>query len=308
MARIDRQRRSTNIEDRRGQGPAVGGRAASMGGAILLRLLFSRTGRRLVLPLIVIGVVAFVIFPTQTKAFLAAILGGGPPVPVTRLDPETEARFEARTAAVLGSTEDVWGAMFADAGERYPRPTLVLFAGAVNSACGFATAAVGPFYCPDDRQLYLDLGFFQDMETKLGARGDFAQAYVIAHEVGHHVENISGVLDRTDAARLAARSEADANRVQVRVELMADCLAGVWAGEAERRSQIVLEPGDVEEAIAAAEAVGDDTLQRRSQGMVVPDAFTHGSAAQRMRWFEKGFSTGDPDACVEAEALPYERL
>jgi predicted metalloprotease len=306
MARTDRQRRSTNIEDRRGRGPAMGGAAASAGGALLLKLLFSRGGRRILLPLVVILVLAFVLFPSQTQRFLASILGGG--APVTRLDPETSERLADNTAAVLGSTEDVWTAVLAEEGDRYPFPTLVLFAGSVQSACGYATAAAGPFYCPADSKLYLDLSFFEELDRRLGAGGDFAQAYVIAHEVGHHVENITGVLDNAQLAQQRARSDVEANRVQVRVELMADCLAGVWAGEAERKSQILLEPGDVEEAIGAAEAVGDDTLQRRSQGMVVPDAFTHGSADQRVYWFQRGFTTRDVDACAEVQTLPYEHL
>jgi predicted metalloprotease len=310
MARIDRQRRSTNIEDRRAQGPVIGGgRGSNLGAMILLQLLFSRAGRRFILPLIAIGIIAFVVFPKQTQAILGAILGGGPAAQVTPLDPATEARLRDETSAFLGSTEDVWRAIYTARGESYPEPTLVLYTGAVSSeACGFASAAVGPFYCPGDRRLYLDLGFFRDLEVELGATGDFAQAYVIAHEIGHHVQNLEGVLSSAEAQRGRAASEADANRVQVRVELMADCLAGVWAGEAERRSQIVLEPGDLEEAIGAAQAVGDDTLQRRARGAVAPDSFTHGSAAQRVRWLQSGFSARDPDACTEALTLPDARL
>jgi predicted metalloprotease len=309
MARIDRQRRSTNIEDRRGQGPARGGRGANVGAFILLRLLFSRTGRRFLLPLIALGLIAFVFFPRQTQDVLSAIFGAGPAAQVTPLEPAVEARLRDETGAFLGSTEDVWRGIYAARGESYPSPTLVLYTGAVQSAgCGFASAAVGPFYCPGDRQLYLDLGFFRDLETELGAGGDFAQAYVIAHEIGHHIQNVEGVLGSADAQRSRATSETEANRVQVRVELMADCLAGVWAGEAERRSEIVLERGDLEEAVGAAEAVGDDTLQRRARGSVAPDSFTHGSADQRVRWLRRGLDSGDPDACAEAQTLPYERL
>jgi predicted metalloprotease len=307
MARTDRQRRSTNIEDRRGMGPARAGMSGA-GASLLVNLLFSRAGRRFILPLIVIGVIAFVFFPRQTEAILSSILGGGPPPQVTQLDPELEARFADETAAVLGSTEDVWGAIFEAQGASYPNPRLVLYTGAVESACGYASAAVGPFYCPGDQRLYLDLGFFQEMETQLGAGGDFAQYYVIAHEVGHHIQNLLGVLDWGQSQQQTAGSQTGANRVQVRIELMADCLAGVWAGEAEAKSQIQLEPGDVEEAINAAQAVGDDTLQRRSSGQVAPDSFTHGSAAQRMRWFQTGFDSRDMDACDAARATPYERL
>jgi predicted metalloprotease len=308
MARTDRQRRSTNIEDRRGQGPAMGGAAAGSGGAILLRLLFSRMGRRLILPLLALLIIGLVFFRQQTLTLIAVVLGGEPPAQTTQLDPETEARYRDFSAAMLGSTEDVWGVIFRARGETYTEPTLVLFTGAVNSACGYASAAVGPFYCPGDHKLYLDLGFFKDMETQLGARGDFAQAYVIAHEVGHHVQNLEGALDWSAGEQRAASSEAEANRIQVRVELMADCLAGVWAGEAERKSEIELEPGDLGEAIGAAEAVGDDTLQRRSSGTVAPDAFTHGSAAQRMRWFQQGFDSRDPSSCEETRTIAYERL
>lgn len=305
--RTDRQRRSTNVEDRRGSGPARAG-ASGAGAMLLLRFLFSRVGRRLILPLIAIGIIAFVFFPDQTRAVLSMIFAGGPPPQSTPLDPETEARYEADARAVLGSTEDVWGALYAAGGESYAAPTLVLFTGAAQSACGYASAAVGPFYCPDDQRLYLDLGFFKDMETELGARGDFAQAYVVAHEVGHHVQNMEGVLADAQREQRVAGDEAEANRVQVRIELMADCLAGVWAGEAEKRSQIVLEPGDVEEAINAAQAVGDDTLQRRARGRVVPDSFTHGAAAQRMRWFERGFDSGAPLTCRQARTMPYDDL
>lgn len=311
--RTDDQRRSTNVEDRRGSGPARGGaggrRASGAGASILLRLLMSRGGRRFILPLIVIGVLAFVVFPQQTQVIIGMVLGGGGPAPQsTQLDPATEARFEQDAVAVLGSTEDVWGALYSADGDSYREPTLVLFTGAVNSACGHASAAMGPFYCPGDQKLYLDLGFFKDMETQLGARGDFAQAYVIAHEVGHHVQNLEGVLDWSQAEKQSAGSETAANHVQVRVELMADCLAGVWAGEAESRSQIDIEAGDLEEAIGAAEAVGDDTLQRRSSGAVRPDAFTHGAAEQRIRWFRRGFSSRNPDACATAQTMPYARL
>jgi predicted metalloprotease len=305
--RTDNQRRSTNVEDRRGQPVPGGARVSGAGVALILRLLFSRAGRRFILPLIAIGVVAYLFVPQFRSAVDSALQGGAPQS--TPLDPETEARFEDEARAVLGSTEDVWSALFRADGETYPEPTLVFYTGAVESACGFATAAVGPFYCPGDRKLYLDLGFFTDMETQLGAPGDFAQAYVIAHEIGHHVQNLEGVLaDAQRQQNAAGQGSPAANRVQVRVELMADCLAGVWAGEAERRSEIVIEPGDVQEAIDAAAAVGDDTLQRRATGTVRPDAFTHGTSAQRMAWFQQGFDSRDPDVCAEAQTVPESRL
>jgi predicted metalloprotease len=313
MARYDEQRPSSNVEDRRGEGPAYGGgggMGANIAASLLINLLFSRTGRRLLLPLLAVGAIAFVVFPGPTSRFLGSILGGGGAAyaPVTRLDPQAEAAYDRESRAVLGSTEDVWTAIFAEKGMRYPDPTLVLYTGAINSGCGFAQSAVGPFYCPVDRKLYLDLSFFQEMDTKLGAPGDFAKAYVIAHEVGHHVQNLLGWLPAAQAAQQKADSKVEANRIQVRIELGADCLAGVWAGEAESKSHITLEPGDVEEAINAAQAVGDDTLQRKSQGVVVPDSFTHGSAAQRMRWFQKGYQTRSIEACQQVMNVPYQSL
>jgi hypothetical protein len=194
-------------------------------------------------------------------------------------------------SAVLGETEDVWQEIFRQSGATYQNPKLVLFSGAERSACGLADVATGPFYCPGDRKVYLDLSFFQELSNKLGAPGDFAQAYVIAHEVGHHVQNLQGITDKVDAMR-ERLSKAEYNAVSVRLELQADFLAGVWANHAQKKWQI-LEPGDIEEALNAASQIGDDRLQRRSQGYVVPDAFTHGTSEQRVRWFKKGLATGD---------------
>jgi uncharacterized protein len=194
-------------------------------------------------------------------------------------------------SAVLGETEDVWREVFRQRGATYQDPKLVLFSGAERSACGLADVATGPFYCPGDRKVYLDLTFFQELSNKLGAPGDFAQAYVIAHEVGHHVQNLLGITDKVDAMR-ARLNKAEFNAVSVRLELQADFLAGVWANHAQKKWQI-LEPGDIEEALNAASQIGDDRLQRRSQGYVVPDAFTHGTSEQRVRWFKKGLETGD---------------
>jgi predicted metalloprotease len=301
MARTDRQRRSTNIEDRRGQGPAMGGgQVAGSGAAILVRLLFSRMGRRLILPLIVLLVIGLVFFRAQTLTLIAVVLGGQPPAAVTRLDPDTEARFEAQSAAVLGSTEDVWGGVFRAEGQSYPEPTLVLFTGAVNSACGFASAAVGPFYCPGDRKLYLDLGFFKDMETQLGAEGDFAQAYVIAHEVGHHVQNLLGILPQVNEEQ--QRDPGAANELSVRLELQADCFAGVWAHTAYQRQ--ILEDGDLEEGLTAAAAIGDDRIQSQAGRRVDRESFTHGSSEQRTRWFLTGFQGGDVASCDTFSADP----
>lgn len=227
--------------------------------------------------------------------------GGGAPAPEARrearpaggnvIDDETE-QF---VAVVLADTEDVWADQFARRGAAYAPPTLVLFSGAVTSACGQASAAVGPFYCPRDRQVYLDLDFFHTMERELGARGEFARAYVVAHEVGHHVQNLIGVMDQTMQAR-ARLPEAQANEISVRTELQADCFSGVWARAAQEMFG-ALEPGDIESAMDAAARIGDDALQRRAQGYVVPDSFTHGTSAQRQAWFMRGLRSGDIETC-----------
>ena len=213
--------------------------------------------------------------------------GGGGGAPPTAAEEE----MAAFTRTVLASTEDVWGPLFASNGRRYQQPTLVLFTGTVTSACGRATAAVGPFYCPGDDKVYLDLGFFQELDRKFGAPGDFAQAYVIAHEVGHHVQNLLGISEEV-ASKRGRISEAEMNKLSVRLELQADFFAGVWAHHAQKQKKW-LDPGDLEEALNAATAIGDDTLQRQGRGYVVPDSFTHGTSAQRLRWFKKGFDTGD---------------
>jgi len=194
-------------------------------------------------------------------------------------------------AVVLADTEDAWNDVFRQMGRKYEEPRLVLFTDLIQSGCGFARGATGPFYCPQDRQVYIDLGFFRQLQERLGAGGDFAEAYVIAHEVGHHVQKLLGITDRVDAARRRV-GEAESNRLSVRLELQADFLAGVWARYADRIKHVV-EAGDIEEAIRAANAVGDDRLQSRSRGYVVPDSFTHGTSEQRVRWFRRGYETGD---------------
>ena len=194
-------------------------------------------------------------------------------------------------AVVLADTEDAWNDVFRQMGRKYEEPRLVLFTDVIQSGCGFARGATGPFYCPQDRQVYIDLGFFRQLQERLGAGGDFAEAYVIAHEVGHHVQKLLGITDRVDAARRRA-SEAESNRLSVRLELQADFLAGVWARYADRTKHVV-EAGDIGEAMRAANAVGDDRLQSRSRGYVVPDSFTHGTSEQRVRWFRRGYETGD---------------
>jgi predicted metalloprotease len=209
--------------------------------------------------------------------------------------PPADDERAAFVSVVLGDTEDTWHALFSQMGREYQEPKLVLFSGAVQSACGFAQAAVGPFYCPGDEKVYLDLSFFDELHDRFGAPGDFAQAYVIAHEVGHHVQNLLGLADQVQAARQQA-DEREANALSVMMELQADCFAGVWGYHADK-SRHLLEQGDIEEGLNAAAAIGDDRLQRQAQGYVVPDAFTHGSSAQRVHWFKEGLSTGDPNSC-----------
>lgn len=225
---------------------------------------------------------------------LTVLSGGGTRAPVQQQRPVDSALDQERkefVSVVLADTEEVWGELFRSQGASYAEPRLVLFSGEVRSACGLADAAVGPFYCPPDRNLYLDLTFFDQLATDLNSPGDFAQAYVIGHEVGHHVQNLTGVLEQVNN-RKRRMSEREANALQVRVELQADYYAGVWAHHAQKRFDI-LEPGDIEEALRAASSIGDDALQRRSRGYVVPDSFTHGTSAQRVRWFKKGFERGD---------------
>jgi uncharacterized protein len=245
--------------------------------------------------LIVIALIA--IFLGVDPSFL---FQGGPipdPSYQERQSPPSPAEEELKEfmSVVLADTEDTWHGLFEQLERTYQEPTVVLFSGAVSSACGFADAAVGPFYCPGDRKVYLDLSFFEELGERFGAPGDFAQAYVLAHEVGHHVQTLLGISDQVRQVR-ATLSAADANALSVRQELQADCFAGIWAHHADQMRQ-VLEPGDIEEGLRAASAIGDDRLQRQAQGYVVPESFTHGSSEQRMRWFETGYSEGVPGAC-----------
>jgi len=277
-------RRSGNIEDRRGMG-GFGGGGFRMGGGL---------GGRMGIGGIVIVLLASAIFGIDPRI----LLDGGVPVPVEQSRPSNNpAENEARdfVAAVLGDTEQTWGELFRRNGQVYREPKLVLFSGAVDSACGFAQAAMGPFYCPADERVYIDLSFFAELRQRFRAPGDFAQAYVIAHEVGHHVQNILGIAERVRAAQQRG-SRTQANAYQVRMELQADCFSGLWAHHADRARR-VLEEGDVEEALNAASAIGDDRLQRQAQGRVVPDSFTHGSSAQRVRWFRRGLESGELKTC-----------
>ncbi len=229
----------------------------------------------------------------------SVVLQGVQPSPTGEQVPYEESAEEAQlrefVGVVLADTEETWGQIFATAGRTYQEPKLVLFAGAVQSACGFAQAAVGPFYCPADHKVYIDLTFYQELQSKFGAPGDFAQAYVVAHEVGHHVQTLLGISERNMAARQRA-SEAEANALSVRQELQADCFAGIWAHNADRSRQL-LEQGDIEEGLNAASAIGDDRLQKQSRGYVSPESFTHGSSEQRVRWFKRGYESGDVQTC-----------
>jgi predicted metalloprotease len=256
-----------------------------------------------------IGAVIVVLIGIFLGVDLTPLLGGGggglvAPSPQSETAGPVSADDPAAqfVSVVLADTEEVWEREFEARGGTYQPPELVLFTGVVNSACGTADAAVGPFYCPGDRRVYLDLDFFHTLERRLGAEGDFAQAYVIAHEVGHHVQNLIGVMDQTNTLRARA-STAEANAISVMVELQADCLAGVWARGAHEMFGS-LEPGDIDEALNAASAIGDDALQQQSQGYVVPDSFTHGTAAQRRSWFQRGFETGQMEECDTFSAEP----
>lgn len=261
-------RRSTNVQDRRGMGPVVAGGGI---GAVVIALIAMFFG---VDP----GVL------TQ---------GGETGAPASAPSPDDP--LAVHVSQVLADTEDTWNELFRAQGAEYREPVLVLFDGVVQSACGMAGSAVGPFYCPLDEQVYLDLSFFRELDERFGAPGDFAQAYVIAHEVGHHVQTLTGTSERVQRARQAASPEV-ANELSVRQELQADCYAGVWAHHGQRRRNI-LEAGDVGEGLQAAAAIGDDRLQRQTQGYVVPESFTHGSSAQRVQWFRAGFESGDASRC-----------
>jgi predicted metalloprotease len=296
-------RRSENVEDRRGMGAPGGMRIPAgfripggMGGSSRGRV--ARGGGIGGLGLLALLVLAWFlgIDPSMllqdTGTVQAPYSGSGTSAPRS---PEEDQLAEF-VSVVLADTEDTWGVLFKQMGRQYRDPTLVLFSGAVKSSCGLAQSAMGPFYCPLDQKVYIDLGFYDDLKNRFGAPGDFAQAYVIAHEVGHHVQNLLGIAEQVQAARQQAGSEAQANELSVRLELQADCFAGVWANHADQ-TRGILEQGDVEEGLNAASAIGDDRLQRQSQGYVVPDAFTHGSSAQRVHWFRQGLETGQVGAC-----------
>lgn len=275
-------RQSSNVEDRRSAGggaPIFGGRSIGIG-------------------TIVVALVGGWVLGINPLTILGMLSGGGAPV-VQQNTPaqappanDTMAQF---VSTVLADTEDVWGQVFQQGGTNYRQPKLVLFRGAVGTACGTGQAAMGPFYCPGDQKVYIDLSFYDQLKNQLGAPGDFAQAYVIAHEVGHHVQNLLGISGQVDQMR-GRVSQVEYNKLSVKLELQADCLAGVWAHHAHNQRQI-LEQGDIEEAMNAAAKIGDDALQKAQTGQVVPDSFTHGSSAQRQRWFKQGLQSGSVKAC-----------
>lgn len=282
--RWKKARRSDNVVDARGRSGGMGGGRLTLAGVAVVVVIGLLSGQD----------------PMQILGQLANQTGSAPTqqsdTPARGDDPQV-----AFVQAILGDTEDTWRALFQQSGEQYRDPTLVLFRAGVSSACGFANSAVGPFYCPGDQQVYLDLQFFDEMASRFSVAGDFAQAYVIAHEVGHHVQTLLGVSQQMQAARQrGARMDGD-NGLLVRQELQADCFAGVWAYHAQQRHDW-LEEGDLEEALNAASAIGDDHLQQQSQGRVVPDAFTHGTSAQRVKWFRTGFDSGEPSRCNTFQA------
>ena len=324
--RLDNERPSDNVEDRRGAGggggfgfPRGGGGGFPGGGGRMNIPMGGRGGfsMKTIVFLVIIYFVLKLVFGID---LLQVLNGGGLSVPgtgtnteITMPDSPTDVTDSTGTgggsgtgsvdsdagrdfvARVLGSTERIWSGIFTSMNQDYPEPKLVLFSGFVQSACGMAQSAMGPFYCPRDSKVYIDLSFYQDMKTKLGAPGDFAQAYVIAHEVGHHVQNVLGIADKVMARRMKVPEE-ESNALSVRMELQADCFAGIWAKQADATARI-LEAGDIEEALNAAAAIGDDRLQKRSQGYVVPESFTHGTSEQRVRWFKKGFEASSLNDC-----------
>ena len=280
--RLEDETESSNVEDRRGGGM---GRAGGVGiGTVAIALIASYFLG--IDPRTLLGVAEQVQNVQQSN-----------PAPGKPIDPasDPDAALKSEMGKILHKTETTWGELFQNSGGQYQKPKLVLFRGQTPTACGAGQAAMGPFYCPGDQKVYLDMAFFREMETRFKAGGDFARAYVIAHEIGHHVQFLTGVTEKTDALR-GRLSEKEYNKVSVRVELQADCFAGVWAQHA-NRAKPFLDPQDVDEALRAANAIGDDMLQKQSRGVVVPDSFTHGSSAQRIRWFKTGFEGDSMKAC-----------
>ena len=284
-------RESENVEDRRGQGGGGGGG-------------FGIGGRSIGIGTIVLALIGWGVFGINPLTTIGVLSGSGSPAPAQQQGPakappsnDQGAKF---VSTVLASTEDVWTDIFAKGGARYESPRLVLFTGVTRTACGTGQSAMGPFYCPADHKVYLDMDFFNTMQRQLGAPGEFARAYVVAHEVGHHVQNLLGISDKVDSMR-GRISERDQNALSVRLELQADCFAGIWANKSQQ-AKAWLEQGDIESAMNAAQQIGDDKLQREATGTVRPDSFTHGSSAQRVRWFTQGFKTGSVQSCDTFQA------
>ncbi|RJF96185.1 neutral zinc metallopeptidase [Noviherbaspirillum saxi] len=287
--RWDGNRESENVEDRRGDGGGGG---------------FGFGGRSIGLGTIVVALVASYFLGVSPMTVLNVLTGGAPSAVQVQqgpaASPPASDQMTKFVSTVLADTEDTWTEIFRAQGENYEKPRLVLFSGSTPTACGTGQSAAGPFYCPGDQKIYIDLSFYRLMQQRFNVSGEFAQAYVIAHEVGHHVQHLMGISDKVDNARRRT-SEAQANALSVRLELQADCFAGVWAHHADR-ARSILETGDVEAALNAASAIGDDALQRQAQGHVVPDSFTHGTSAQRIRWFRRGIENGQLTTCNTFEA------
>lgn len=285
--RLDDERESDNVEDRRGEdaggGFGLGGGRIGIGGIVLVLVVSYFTG---INPMTLLNMA-----PSGGHQATQSVPAQKPPAN------DDMAKFVSK---VLADTEDTWQAVFRESGETYRNPKLVLFSGATQTACGMGQQAMGPFYCPLDQKVYIDLAFYRELKTRFHAPGEFAEAYVIAHEVGHHVQNLLGISDKVQAARQGA-SHARANALSVRLELQADCFAGVWGNRADRMRHII-EPGEVEQALTAAAAIGDDRLQQQSRGTVTPESFTHGSSEQRVRWFTRGMESGDPKQCNTFQA------
>ena len=284
-----RQRKQrTNVDDRRSRTGGTGRGLPSIGTLLFLwpvikNLLRSKLG----IAILIIGAAVYFLD-------LPSLIGGGSST--STINEELDNEQAAFIKTVHGDTEAIWSKIFADAGARYSSPTLVLYRGSTTSGCGLASSRMGPFYCPEDRNIYVDLGFFEDLKHQHGASGDFAQAYVLAHEIGHHVQYLEGTLNKVERAKQQAWGEAKKNQLQVRVELQADCYAGIWANHAHQQFDI-LEEGDLEEALIAAASIGDDRLQKQSQGFAIPHTFTHGSSKQRVEWFTRGVKNGDLQDC-----------
>lgn len=276
--RLDDEEQSSNVEDRRGGG--VGAGAGGLGiGAVVVALIASYL---------------FGVSPSTVLGLLEQRPHVGQPATPHR--PRANDQMAVFVSKVLHSTETTWDVLFQESGKHYVQPKLVLFSGSTPTACGAGKAAMGPFYCPGDQQVYIDLAFYQELKDRFQAPGEFAEAYVIAHEVGHHVQNLLGISAKVHAAQQQGHNQAQANALSVRLELQADCFAGVWGKRADNMRHI-LEPGELNQALQAATAIGDDRLQQQARGYVVPESFTHGSSEQRVKWFSRGFETGDPKQC-----------